>query len=210
MTGRDSALAPIDGRSRRLFLLAGGLFVVFAASTGVRTFTAAVVPVVHDVFGPAGFFVGVLGLLGLYPTLADRTPTLARAAAAAAVVPLVGWFAIAAIGVGDAAGVLPDASIVLPGVAFVAVFLTTILAYGLFGAASLRGAVPSRTVGVLLLAPAALILALILGMGVVPAAGWIEFIIDAGHALSHLAIGFALGAAGVPTDPPAPAPESTP
>lgn len=209
MVARDSPFAPLAGRSSTLFLLAGVAFVVFAASTGARAFTDAAYPTVHDVLGPAGFFLGAVGLFGLYPTLRDRTPTVARAAAVVTAIPAVGWFAIAAIGIGEAVSVLPDASVVLPGVAFIVVFLATILAYLLFGAATLRSGAHARAVGVLVLLPAVLILLLIAGMGVLREVVWGEFAIDAGHALAHLAIGIALRTAGGPTERAGAAPDST-
>jgi hypothetical protein len=43
------------------------------------------------VFGPTGRFAALVGLIGLYPPLVDRTPTTARAAGVVAVVALVGW-----------------------------------------------------------------------------------------------------------------------
>lgn len=210
MASSDGVLAPLDGKSPALFLVAGALLVVFASNTGARVFADAGVPAVHSVFGPAGFFVGVVGLFGLYPALVDGSPGLARVAAAVAAIPLAGWFVTAGVGVGNVAGVLPDATVVLPGVAFVAVFLTTILSYVLFGVASLRADVHSRTVGLLLLAPAAVFLTLIVGMGVLSAVAWMEFVVDGGHALAHLAIGLALRTGGVPTDRAEPAADATP
>lgn len=210
MTDRTGALEPVDGKSATLFLVAGGLLVIFAASTGARVFADAGVSAVHSIFGPAGFFVGVLGLFGLYPALADRSPWLARGAVAIGTVPLVGWFVIAAAGIGSTAGVLPGASVLLPGPAFIAVFLLTILAYVLFATTSLRADVHSRTVGLLLLAPAAVFLTLIVGTQVFRQVEWFEFVLDSGHALAHLAIGGALRADGVPTERTRPAPDSTP
>jgi hypothetical protein len=202
VTERTSPIGPIDGKSAILFLVAGGLLVVFATNTAARAFADAGVPAIHSVFGPAGFFVGTLGLFGLYPSLADRRSGLARVAGVVTAIPLVGWFAIAAVGVGSTAGVLPDASVVLPGIAFVVVFLTTILAYLLFGATSLRAGVHSRTVSVLLLAPAGVFLVLIVGVQspAIPATATTEFVVDSGHALVHLAIGVALRTEGTPAD----------
>lgn len=210
MTDRTGVLDQIEGKSATLFLVAGGLLVVFAANTGARTFADAGVSAVHSIFGPAGFFVGIVGLFGLYPALADRSPLLARAAAVVAAVPLVGWFVVAGAGIGSTARVLPGASVLLPGPAFIVVILTTLLAYVLFAATSLRTDAHSRTVGVLLLAPAAVFLTLIVGAQVLPPAEWLEFAIDSGHALALLAVGGALRADGVPTEPARAAPDSTP
>lgn len=209
MTDSTGVLEPIGGKSATLYLAAGTLLAVFAANTGARTFADAGVPVVHSVVGPAGFLVGFLGLYGLYPALADRSPRVARVAAVAATVPLAGWFAIVVAGAGSAAGMIPGASVVLPGAVFVAVFPLTVLAYVLFAAASLRADVHSPTVGVLLLAPAATFLGLMVGVAALPPAESLEFVVDAGHSLGHLAIGAALRVDGVRTAHPEPAPDST-
>jgi hypothetical protein len=192
VTGLADLLEPLDGKSPTLYLVAGAMLAVFAASTGARVFADVNVEALHSTLGPGGFFVGFVGLFGLYPALAADSPRLARVAAAVAALPLVGWFVIAAAGVGSAAGVLPGASAILPGPVLVLVFPATILAYLLFAATSLRTGVPSRTVGVLLLAPAATFLVLLVGVAVAPSTGSLEFVVDGGHALGHLAIGAAL------------------
>lgn len=210
MTGLADLFEPLDGKSPTLYLAAGALLAVFATSTGARVFADANVEVVHSVLGPAGFFVGLVGLFGLYPALASDSPRLARVAAAVAALPLVGWFVIAAAGVGSAAGVLPGASAILPGSVLMLVFPATMLAYLLFAATSLRVGVPSRSVGVLLLAPAATFLLLIVGVAALPPVEWFEFVIDGGHAVGHLAIGAALRIDGTPGDHADPAADATP
>jgi hypothetical protein len=210
MTDRDSVLAPLDGNSALLFLVAGGLLVVFAANTGARTFTAMGSPAVQSIVGPAGFFVGLVGLIGLYSGLAGRTLWAARVAAVVAAIPLVGWFVITVWGLGSSAGILPGLSVVFPGAVVIVVFLTTILAYVGFGMASLRARVHSRTIGLVLLMPAVPFLMLIVAVQVLGPVEWAEFVIDSGHALAHLAVGIALRSAGVPTDRTEPAADATP
>lgn len=212
MTDSTDLVEPLQGKSARLFLAAGALLVIFAANTAARAFADSGVDAVHGFVGPAGFFVGLVGLVGLYPALADRSPRLARLAAAAAVIPLVGWVVIAGVGLGSAVGVLPGVSVVLPAVVFISVFPLTILAYLLFGVTSLRVDVHSRSVGVLLLAPAAVFLTLMVGVQspAIPATETTEFVIDSGHALAHLAIGTALWTGRSPADHAGVAPESTP
>lgn len=210
--GSSDLLEPLGGKSARLYLIAGVLLLVFAANTGARTFADAGVDAVYSFFGPAGFFVGFAGLLGLYPALVDRRPRLARVAAAVAAIPLVIWFVVAGVGLGSAAGVLPDASVVLPAPVFIAAFPLTILAYLLFGATSLRADVHSRAVGVLLLAPAAVFLTLMVAVQspAVTGVNGLEFLIDTGHAVAHLAIGAALWTGDASPDHAAAAADSTP
>lgn len=206
----DRALRPLEERRATLFLLAGALLVVFASNTGARVFADAGIPAVHSVVGPAGFLVGLLGLFGTYPVLVDRSPWATRAAAAVAALPLAGWSVIVVTGVGSTAGVLPGASVVLPGPAFILVILATGLGYLLFGGASLRGGAHSRTVGLALVAPAIPFLVLIVGVAVLGPVEWMEFVIDSGHAAAHLGVGVALRSGGVTTDSPDPSVETTP
>lgn len=209
MADRHSTF-PLDGTSPTLFLVAGGLLAVFAANTGARVFAGMGYPPVHSILGPAGFFVGLVGLFGLYPTLADGSPWLARVVAVVAAIPLVGWFVITVFGIGSSAGVLPDVSVVLPGALVIVVFLTTMLAYVLFGVTSLRAGVYSRTVGLVLLVPAIPFLTLIVAVQALGPVEWAEFVIDSGHALAHLAVGFALRTQGIPTECEEPAADATP
>lgn len=210
MTDSSGVLEPLEGKSATLFLVAGGLLLVFAANTAARVFAGAGLPAVHSFVGPAGFFVGLLGLFGLYPGLVHRGSVLARLTAVVAAVPLVGWFVIAVFGIGDTVGLLPDASVVLPGAAFILVFMLTMVTYLLAGTVSLRTDVHSLTIGLLLLAPAVPYLMLILAVQVFLPAAWGEFVIDSIHALAHLALGIALWNEGTPAGRTALAPDSTP
>lgn len=210
MTDRPGVLAPLGDKSPALFLTAGGLLAVFAANTAARTFADGGVPAIHDSVGPAGFFVGLVGLLGLYPVLADDAAVLGRLAGIVAAIPLVGWFLLAVFGLGDAVGVLPDASVVLPGAVLIVVFPLTMLAYVLFSIASLRSPANSWTVGLVLLAPVLPFLTLILVVQTGPAVEWGEFVIDSGHALAHLAVGIALRTTVSSEPRTEPTPDATP
>jgi hypothetical protein len=164
---------------------------------------------IHSFVGPAGFFVGILGLYGLYPRLAAGGSFLPRVTAVVAAVPLVGWFVITVFGIGDTVGVLPDVSVVLPGAAVIVVFVATMLTYLLVGATSLRSDVHSLPIGLLLLAPAVPYLMLILAVQVFLPVAWGEFVIDSIHALAHLAVGAALWNVEATGDPAASAVDPT-
>lgn len=209
MATRDRVLAPLDGKSATLFLVAGGLLLVFATNTAARVFAGMGTPPIHNILGPGGFFVGLLGVFSLYPRLADRSPVLGRVAAIVAGVPLVGWFVITVFGIGSTAGVLPGMSAVFPGAFVIVVFLTTMLTYVLFGLTSLWSDGHSVTVGFLLLVPAIPFLTLIVAVQVLPPVEWAEFVIDTGHALAHLALGIGLWSEGVPSARAGPTPDST-
>lgn len=208
MTASDSVLAPLDGRSPTLFLVAGGLLAVFAALLGYEALANTAAP--EDVFGPPGFLFAMVGLLGLYPTLADRTPRLARAGAVVAAVSAVGWFAITVLAIGEVAGVIPALEAVGPlgPVVIVAAGGTMVLAYLVFGAASLRTGVYARTVGLLVLAPPVIFGVMLLqavlfaqfGQFSESTMAWSAVAIGGGQALVHLGIGYRLQIEGGPTD----------
>lgn len=75
MTNRNGILGSIERQTGALFLVAGAMFFVFAAMWGVEAFLNRSAP--KNIFGPAGFAFAFLGMLGLYPALADRSRRLA-------------------------------------------------------------------------------------------------------------------------------------
>lgn len=196
----DGVLKTLERWSSTLYLVAGGLLVGNALLLGYEAFVGSAAP--EDVLGPPGFLVGFLGLFGLYAALAVRTPKLARAAAVVAVVAAGGWAVITPFSVGGELGSLAGEQ--LPMAVVVVAWVATILAYSLFGAASLRSGVHSRTVGLLLFSPAVLIVTLIVGAGVFGGSAVAPFLVGSGQALAHLAIGYALRT----EDPPAATTES--
>src|SRR6056297_1577926 len=80
----------LESWSTTLFSLSGGLFVVFAALWAAYAFTGLSSEIVQDVVGPAGWSAAFVGLLGLYPAIADQNPRLATAGAIFAVLGLIG------------------------------------------------------------------------------------------------------------------------
>jgi hypothetical protein len=189
MVGRHTTLSDqLEHWSPTLVLAAGVLFVGHAAVRGIEAFTSMPPPV--DVFGPTGYVAAILGLLGLHSSLADRTPTISRIAALTAVITVPAWVLIAGSNFGEAAGILPPPIDVLPEGFFVLVIVTTLLVYLLFGVACLNANRHTRTLGGLLLAPAALLGLLLVGsvaLPIAPAAGGV--VIGSGLALTHGAIG---------------------
>lgn len=210
MADHDSVLAPLDGTSSTLFLVAGGLLVVFAALMGYEALVDSSVNFADneaDVFGPAGFAVGFVGLLGLYPGLADRSPNLARASAVFAAMGAAGFTVVAAKNLVDIVGIgFPSALKFMMILAFVG-FLG---AFPLIGVTSLRTDVHSRTLGLLLLAPVAVFALMLSGaVNMVVGDGLARFILSSGQAVSFLAIGVALRAGKSPRDRAEPAPDAT-
>lgn len=196
MTDRGGTLGTVERTAPTLFLVAGGLMIVFAVNTYLKTFAGTSYPVVQGIVAPVGFLVGVVALFGLYPALADRSPTLARVAAAVTAVAAVGWVVIivaSAVSGGEPGGPLAVVPIVT--------IVSMVLAFALFGATSLRTVAHSRVVGALLLVESAMFLLVIAG---VPG-----FLIDTGHVLAYLGVGVSLRSSGVRSDSAEPAPDST-
>jgi hypothetical protein len=174
---------------------------------GIQAFSNLTTP--PDVFGPTGHLVALLGLVGLYPVLADRTPTVARVAGAAAAVALVSWAVMTVTRLLAVAGIVAAVSDVLPGVFFMLVFASTILSYVLFGAAILCIEDSSRVVGLLVLAPGALILVALVGSTIAAVTALEGLVIGGGLALSMLPLGYILRTWGRSADSAAPAGKTT-
>lgn len=195
MTGSNRIFEPIGERTSVLFFVAGGLFVLFAASHGVEAFMNRAAP--KDVFGPAGFAFAFVGMLGMYPTLADRSPWLSLAGAVFASLGVIAASVTAVWHVG--LWVVPA---VTP--AYVSVFaggmvLGQFLGYTPFGIASLRAGAHSRTVGLLLVAVPTVLAVMIATVAMGYATSGSAVILGSAQALIHLAIGVTLRT--VPFDP---------
>lgn len=193
-------VASLERWSPTLFLVGGGLVLGHAAVRGIEAFTPTAPP--PDVFGPLGYLLALVGLLGLYPALVDRTPTVARVAAVVALVPLVGWAAISIATLAGAAGVLGTSLPGLFGGFFLVHMAALFLTYVLFGVASLRAGVHARTVGVLLLVPPVLLVSLMAGAAVIGGSTIGAFVIGSLQAVVHLSIGGLLRAGATPADAP--------
>lgn len=183
--------------SPTLFLIAGVVLVVYATFNGIVAFTDVTSRTVKDVTGPAGFVFGFVGLLGLYPTIAGRSPRLARAGAVSAVLGAVGFSTITLQGLARLAGVEPPAwlgiFVLVAAIGMVSGFLS-------FGAGTLRTDVHSRALGLLLLAPATIFAVMVTqavlfaqwGLFSETTMAWSAFTISGGQALAYLVIGYSL------------------
>lgn len=210
MTDSPGVLEWLSGKSAALFLIAGAVLVVFAVNTGARVLADSGISAVHSFVGPAGFFLGLVGLVGLYPSISASIPLLARVAGAVAVIPTVGWFLITVVGIGSSAGVLPGVSVIFPAVFSILVFLTTMLGYILFSVGSIRAEGHSGAVSLVLLAPVVPFVALIVGAAILGPIEWAEFVIDGAHALAYLSVGIVLRSKGGRTDRPEVSADPTP
>lgn len=186
--------------SPTLFLVGGGLVAGHAAIRGLEAFTAMAPP--PDVFGPVGYFLAIVGLLGLYPALVDRAPRLARAGAAIAVVPLVGWSWFSIVAFAELTGIVSPASEAIPGPVFIVHVVTLVLTYGLFAVASIRADSSFRLVGGLLLAPPILMSTMVVASVVVDNSTTGAFLVGSLQAVVHLSIGVVLRASAAPARVP--------
>ena len=180
----------LERSSATLFLIAGGLLVIHAVTHGLEAFAGIEYPVHHEFpFGVGGMTLGFIALLGLYPKMADRLPTLARAGAVVAVLGGVGWLVMGVALFAEVLGTEPPASIEAIGLVMVS---GVILGYLAFSVASLRTDIVSQTTGLILLTP---VLVMVMNLAVAitgngSLAG--QFVVATGFAFAHLAIGATL------------------
>lgn len=168
-----------------------------AVMSAVHAFTDIATPL--DAFVTTGHFVALVGLLGLYPVLANGTHRLAQAAAAAGTVALVSWFVMTVVRFFELAGIVSSLGDALPEVFFIVVLASTILTYGLFGIATLR-VDSSRTVGLLVLVPSLLTTVLVVDSALTGESDFDGVVIGGGLAVSMLALGYTLRTWDRPTD----------
>lgn len=193
--------------SSTAFLIAALLMFVDAAIVAANIVTGEEgFLVLGQAFVGAAWTGALIGLLGLYPGLADRSRWLSRAGAVFAAVGVV-TFAVMAVAslvyyAGIPAGDFDAISVLfIPGV-----LVGSVLGFITFGVASLRTDAYSRTLGVLLLVPAVLVATNILRFAAGMDAATITLVIVIGDALAMLAIGYALRAGPEPTGRPEAAP----
>jgi hypothetical protein len=196
MNGDYKRLLGLLGRwSPSLFLLAGVLLVGYAALNGVAAFTGEAYVMVEDVVGPAGFVLGFLGLLGLYPELSYQTP--AKLGAVCVSIGVVGFSVITMMGFAVLAGMEIGG---VPVLLVLLVAVGMIPGYVSFAIASHSSKTYGETLGILLLLPAVVFTAMLsqpfvysqLGLFRETTMAWSNFGISSGQAVAHLAIGYTL------------------
>ncbi|MFC5367638.1 hypothetical protein [Salinirubrum litoreum] len=183
------------------FLGAAGLFAVFAMLWGADVFTDIAPRPAVDVFGPGGWMLAFVGLLGLYPRLPGRTTWLNRAAAVFTTVGLGGATVTAVVNLGQLTGLWgqPPAWFavlnLLMLVGIVPGFLT-------FAIAVRWTDVQSQSLGLLLLVPALLFAVNVVRVTTLGprAPTGAPFVLGSGQALAFLAIGVVLRTAETSTD----------
>ena len=197
MPQRDNGMwAALERHRSTAFLVAGLMFVIDAAIVGYTIATPGEeLMLLGQAFVAAGWTAGFLGLLGVYPGLADRSRRLARVGLACVGIGIVVFVVMGIASVayfadlvsGDLGTLVP---LFLPGV-----IIGSVLGFITFGAATLRTGLLDRSVGalfvVLALFPVINIGTGIAGLQSMPG----TLAIVAGLAVVNLAVSYLLRAA---------------
>lgn len=159
LSGPTSVWRALEDRMAWIFLAAGTSFLVVAAINGLDVFTPIETQegLLLSIEGATGFGGAVLffvAVMALYPRLAGVAPRLARGGLVLALGPgifFVGLFTVCSV-LAPLLG-FPSLKAVVPsfGLITATVLVSFAIAVTIFGVACLRTAVPSRTVGGLLL-----------------------------------------------------------
>lgn len=193
MTDRGGVLNSLEQWSPRTFLIGGLLLAIDAAWLAAKISTGAENDLLTgQLFVGAGWTVALLGLLGLYPALSDRSRWLSRAGAICGVIGVVTFAVMAILVFVDISGIMagvyePLGAFFIPGV-----IIGSVLGFGAFSVATFRTQVHSRTFGVLLLLPPILVLSNILRFIAGNTSETVTLGIVIADALALLIIGFYL------------------
>lgn len=174
--------------SPRLFLAAGGLLVVYASLNGLWAFGDMGTRESGFQFG---YVFGFLGLLGLYPALVHRSPRLARLGAAGAASGIAGVTAITVLDVARLGGLFSGT----PRGWWLVLLLTLggfMLGYLSVGVAMLWTGDYATPIGLLVCLPGLIVVFMVAHIAAGFASEVTAFVISAGEAMAHLAIGATL------------------
>lgn len=207
MTNRRESEPSPETASSTPFYIAGTMFAV-AAALGVAsivTDSLGAELVVGEVFIAAGWIAGLVGLLGFYPALADRSRWLSRAGAAFSIVGIVAFVVLAAASLfAFFTGAAVERGVSVAGLPLVylvpGIILAPILAFASYSAAALRTGRYPRTVGILLVVPSLIVFVNVATPPTVAGREFITLGIKLGLTLVMLTLGYVLGTAGSSTD----------
>lgn len=182
----------LEKRTPTLFLAAGGLLVVYGILNGMEAFLDMGYSSVQNVFGPAGFVLGFIGLLTLYWVLDERHPILTRIGAVSVILGVIGFSAIVVVNVGVLAGIVSVEPSTWTAIFVILSAIGMLPGFLSFAVAALQTDVYPRSVGLLLLAPPIIFATMVVGASVGYTPAWSAFVISGGQAVAHLAIGHTL------------------
>lgn len=174
--------------SPQLFLAAGIMLVVYASLNGMWAFADMGTRESGFEFG---YVLGFLGLLGLYPSLVRRSPWLARLGVTGATSGIVGITAITLLDLARLGGIYSGTP---PGWWLFMFFALGgfLLGYLSVGAAILRTGCYTKTIGFLVCIPGIIVVFMVAHIAAGVASELTAFVISAGEAMAHLAIGATL------------------
>lgn len=204
MIGMES----LERWSPTAFLAAGVLLTVFAALAALEVFVGMNAP--QALVAIPGLLAGFVGLVGLYAPLRAEGSRLARAGIAALAIAAIG-LVVLLVWIGALTAMYGVDSVKPPGAVILVTILLVLLGYVLIGLASVRQAVPSRTVGLLLLVPPGT-LGLMVATGIAYGGnppGWTSFVFSGMQAVAHLSLGYLLWTGDWSTDSVDPAADTT-
>lgn len=211
--GRTGWWESLEQWSPTAFLVAGGLWLVYAGLSAIELVTEVVTPSALDVaVSGLALFIPVFGLLGVYPRLRDHAPRLSVAGAVLIVISgvstltLLVWLFGTTLLTPGVPAIPADA----PGWTVAAFFVSLIpiaLGFLLFGVAGLRTGALTKTVALLLMVPFAMWVVLLAGNAV--DGNVIGVIVYVPISLAALSIGYLLRTESTPTEYTEPAPETT-
>lgn len=193
MTGdRTSIWDALAASSASIYLVSGGLLVVYVSLLGYQTFVDRSLNLAEGeaaFIGPLGFAIGFVGLLGLYPKLSEGRPVLAGLGAILAGFGAVGWTVIAIGSLAAMAGVeLPRVVQALSILGILGIFL----GYTAFSIGIFRNNPDDKLLGLLLAEPPLLFVMLIFSSAAVGSTSLGAIVIGIGLMLTHLGIGLVL------------------
>lgn len=209
MTAHNGIWKLLDQWSGTAFVVGGLLMVVDAVFVAANILTGSEsFLLLGQSFVGGAWTIALIGLLGLYPGLADRSRWLSRAGALFTVIGVVVFATMAAASLAYYAG-LPPGEYSNIGMYFIpGVLIGSVLGFVTFSIASLRTDTHSWTVGILLLIPPILVLTNILRFIAGNESVLLTFAIVVADALTMLSIGYVLQSRSPATEPPKPTADS--
>jgi hypothetical protein len=179
-------LTTLGRKSATLYLIAAGIMVVFLLNMALRTYQGASFSVVQQFIAPAGFLIGLIGLLGLYRPLSERAHRLAEISLAVAVLSAVNWTIIIAAGLLETAGAIPE-NATLQAITGILALFSMVFAYGFFGLTSSLTGTYRRAISGFLLLEALTFIAMVANTAA--SLGAPVLIFEASHLVVYLGLG---------------------
>ena len=157
----------LERRRSTAFLIAGLMFAVDAAiiAAVIGPLGEQYIPLVQA-FIAAGWTAGFVGLLGVFPRLADRSRRLAQVGAVFVGIGLLVFVSMGIVSLAYFSNTLSGDLDTLVTILFPGIIIGSVLGFVTFGAATLRTGVHARSVGVLFVV-----------MGLIPVVNIIRFAI---------------------------------